>query len=151
MPSKAAQRVANERAAEGLLCHHDDDEQGHAPAEGCPLPDTRPAVGTWPAIPTTTYGGHGYRIQSAQGTCPECSTSAPLVKREVRTADNDTHDLFPDRPLGSVVEVGPHKRRVPGVRRLQPCPGAGQRPVGTRYRFPRVDAMVRDFGPDSIR
>lgn len=154
MTSKAAQRVADERAAEGLLCHHGDDEQGHQLAPECPLQlaAVRTSVG-WPDIPHTIGEANTYypnRAGTLVGTCPECSVTVALKARKVRTADNGTHDLRPGIRLGIAVELAPHRRRLPGARALQPCPGAGQPPTGTRYRFPAAEAMVRDFGPDSI-
>jgi hypothetical protein len=154
-PAAPAQSVADERTAEGLLCHHGGDEQGHRLAEDCPLQlaAVRTSVG-YPAIPHTIGEGstfHPKRAGALVDVCPECLATVKLTDRELHTADNGTHSLLPGVRVGRSVELTAHRRRVPGVRASQPCPGGGRPAPSTRYRFPEVEAMVRDFGPDSIR
>lgn len=139
----------------GVRCHCGDDHAGHpVGAVACAAPRiTRTPVG-YPALRL----GYGHRAGNpyaavavaageAHGTCSTCGRpDIPLVTVKVRTAPTG-HDLMPGAPLGKVVELRPH-RTPGGGRAAVPCDGRAVRE--TRYRFPEVDAMIRDHGPESV-
>jgi hypothetical protein len=131
-----------------ILCHCQINPDGHAPGSvlDCEAPKitqgsySRPQVG----------GTDGRRTwTSTVGTCPDCGRTGVRVTRYVvRTTDRpDVHDLNP----GAVVAIRPalavHK--TPG-RGGVPCAGAGKVPAETRYRSVQLDAMLRDFGVESV-
>lgn len=135
---------------EGLLCHCPAGPDGHpVELDGCEarLPRGRARLGC-PRIRSYAAGGgsRGGLTPDPRGTCPVCGELVRLDRRDLFTTDRpDVHDLTPNVRLGFVVELRPHRHR------RAVCPGGGQRPAETRYQFPRVEAMLRDYGPESLR
>lgn len=135
-------RPSNAHLAEAL-CHCSDDLDGHRlDAPNCGQIVTsgrylRPEVtfGSWSTAPRGI----------PRGTCTVCARGGVrLAVVTVRTAPTG-HELMPGVRLADVVELVAHRR--PG-RGGAPC--AGRTAIETSYRFPRVDAMIRDYGPGSV-
>lgn len=142
--------MATHYGAAELRCHCADDEAGHSlGADGCAeKPLTVRASTDWPQLPTATRAGHGYAFPAA-GTCSACGREGVKVTlREIHVADRpDLHDIVPGITIAGRPELAPHRR--PG-RGRGPCHGAGQVPSELRWRSRAFDAMVRDFGAESI-
>ena len=153
MTATTAAVLAELRDAD-VRCHCGGDATGHhLGAAACDAPKiTRTPVG-YPALQAGyghrggPYGGGYVPTGEARGTCSTCGRpGVQLVTVKVCTAAAG-HDLMPGIPLGEVVELRPH--RTPGRgRAATPCPGRAV--AETRYRFPAVDAMIRDYGPESV-
>ena len=130
-----------------LLCHHGEDEAGHQLGDACPVQvKTSTRVG-WPAI--RTYGG-GYGTTAPMplpsGTCPDCGSTGVKVRIRTLCTAAAGRDLMPGVKVADVPELAAHKR--PG-RGAGQCAGGG-RPAETRWSFPQLDAIVRDYGPGAV-
>lgn len=140
--SKTAQRIADERAAEGLLCHCRGDGAGHTAAPDCdtPLSAQRVPVG-WPRIKATVRHGR-YIAQRAHGTCRKCGQRVTLRAVAVFAAEG-----VPGFRLGAVLG-----RTVESVAHRDGGRSCTERAiVETTYRLPRkAEALVAAYGPDAI-
>jgi hypothetical protein len=131
---------------DGLLCHcWPEDETGHPLTEcGTKIPTRLPG---WPEIKRASNGPYGINLSQVKprGTCPVCGKNAPVKRIEVRTTDRpDVHDLMPGVLVAIHPGMAPHKFK--GAQ----CAGTGQVPAETRYRSAQLEAMLRDFGKESV-
>lgn len=134
-PTRTAQRIADDRAAEGLLCHCRGDGAGHTAAPDCdtPLSAQRAPVG-WP---------RRYIAQRARGTCRKCGQRVTLRAVAVFAAEGVPDGFRPGRVLGRTVESVAHRD---GGRSC-----TERAIVETTYRLPRrAEALVAAYGPDAI-
>lgn len=135
--SKTAQRIADERAAEGLLCHCGGDSEGHTLALECPTQLAAERVSTrWPEIPTATRGGHGYRPQPGTGTCPSCGARVAVKARTWRR-------LTARGELGATLAAAP--ACAPHDANRSRCPGSYAVPAETTWSGPRDLDGVREL------
>lgn len=128
-----------------VLCHCEGDMDGHEPGTGGCVSTVKAGNYFRPQV-----GGSGGRASTvgATGTCPKCQRPDVKVRR-AKIVFAGHPDLM--LPVGAVVAIRPAigAHRTPG-RGGEVCEGRDELPAETRWRSAMLDAMVRDFGADSV-